>query len=44
MEDKLHQFFDENDFDILEPHIGHSNRFSEKLKEAKKRKKPIYCG
>ncbi|WP_420553598.1 hypothetical protein [Tenacibaculum aiptasiae] len=40
MEDKLHQFFDENDFDIFEPHSGHSDRFQRKLQQSKKNNKP----
>lgn len=40
MEDKLNQFFNENDFDILEPHSGHSNRFQRKLETNKKKTKP----
>lgn len=31
MEDKLHTYFSENDFDILEPHSGHIDRFQRKL-------------
>ena len=31
MEDKLHQFFSENNFDLQEPHIGHLERFERKL-------------
>lgn len=31
MEDKLHQFFSENEFDFLEPHSGHLERFERKL-------------
>ncbi len=31
MEDKLHHFFLENTFDILEPHSGHLERFEQKL-------------
>ncbi|WNW02230.1 hypothetical protein RRF68_02070 [Tenacibaculum sp. HL-MS23] len=40
MEDKLHQFFDENDFDIFEPHSGHSDRFQRKIETHKKQQKP----
>ena len=40
MEDKLHQFFDDNDFDIFEPHSGHSDRFLRKLTQQKKSQKP----
>ena len=36
MEDKLHSFFTENDFDIHEPHTGHLNRFERKLNQPKK--------
>lgn len=31
MEDKLHNFFSENDFDFQEPHSGHLERFERKL-------------
>ncbi len=31
MEDKLHDFFSENDFDFHEPHSGHFQRFEKKL-------------
>ena len=27
MEDKLHQYFSDNDFDIQEPHSNHLDRF-----------------
>ncbi|WP_435255061.1 hypothetical protein [Tenacibaculum sp. A30] len=40
MEDKLHQFFKENDFDVFEPHQGHLERFQRKLKNPKRNKKP----
>ncbi|MCT4698974.1 hypothetical protein [Tenacibaculum haliotis] len=40
MDDKLHQFFDENDFDVFEPHSGHSDRFQRKLQSHKKQQKP----
>ena len=36
MEDKLHQFFSENDFDFQEPHSGHLERFERKLNQPKK--------
>lgn len=36
MEDKLHQFFSENDFDFQEPHSGHLERFERKLYNQKK--------
>lgn len=42
MEDKLHQFFKENDFDVFEPHQGHLNRFQRKLEAPKKSKKPSF--
>ena len=42
MEDKLHQFFKENDFDVFEPHQGHLNRFERKLQQPKKKKTPIF--
>ena len=37
MEDKLHQFFSENDFDFQEPNIGHIKRFEQKLNSSKKK-------
>ncbi|WP_422091836.1 hypothetical protein [Tenacibaculum ovolyticum] len=40
MEDKLNEFFNENNFDIYEPHSGHSNRFQRKLQQQKKQYKP----
>ncbi|PKH51200.1 hypothetical protein CXF68_11130 [Tenacibaculum sp. Bg11-29] len=40
MEDKLKEFFNENNFDIYEPHSGHSNRFQRKLQQQKKQHKP----
>lgn len=42
MEDKLHQFFKENDFDVFEPHQGHLNRFQRKLETPKRSKKTSY--
>ena len=36
MEDKLHQFFSENEFDIQEPHSGHLERFERKLNQPQK--------
>lgn len=39
MEDKLHNFFSENEFDVFEPNIGHLKRFENRLKEKKTRKK-----
>ncbi|WGH76375.1 hypothetical protein P8625_04235 [Tenacibaculum tangerinum] len=42
MEDKLHQFFKENDFDVFEPNQGHLNRFQRKLENPKQPKKPSY--
>lgn len=36
MEDKLHNFFSENDFDFQEPHSGHLERFERKLNQSKK--------
>mmetsp|Transcript_9604 Transcript_9604/g.11184 ORF Transcript_9604/g.11184 Transcript_9604/m.11184 type:complete len:175 (-) Transcript_9604:1882-2406(-) len=35
MEDKLHNFFSENDFDFQEPHSGHLERFERKLNQPK---------
>ena len=40
MDDKLQQFFNDNDFDILEPHSDHSKRFHKKLKTPQKQQKP----
>lgn len=42
MEDKLHQFFDDNDFDIFEPHSGHFERFQRKLQQPKKKSGPSF--
>lgn len=39
MEDKLHQYFSQNDFDIHEPHSGHLNRFEKQLQGSKPEKK-----
>lgn len=36
MEDKLDQFFSENEFDFQEPHSGHLERFERKLNQPKK--------
>jgi hypothetical protein len=36
MEDKLHHFFSENDFDFTAPHSGHLERFERKLNQPKK--------
>ncbi len=35
MEDKLHQFFSENEFDFQEPHSGHLKRFERRLNQPK---------
>ena len=37
MEDKLHDYFSENDFDFQEPHAGHLERFERKLNRTSKR-------
>ncbi|MAD98083.1 MAG: hypothetical protein CMB99_12225 [Flavobacteriaceae bacterium] len=37
MEDKLHSYFSDQNFDIHEPHLGHFERFERKLKQPKKR-------
>lgn len=37
MEDKLHQFFSENEFDFQEPHSGHLERFERKLNQPEKK-------
>jgi hypothetical protein len=39
MEDKLNQFFSENDFDDQEPHSGHLERFERKLNIPTKERK-----
>ncbi len=39
MEDKLHQFFSENEFDFQEPHSGHLERFERKLNYPAKKNK-----
>ena len=39
MENKLHNFFSENDFDLHEPHSGHLERFERKLNRTKKTNK-----
>ncbi|RCS27019.1 hypothetical protein DUT90_07850 [Polaribacter sp. WD7] len=39
MEDKLHQFFSENEFDLQEPHSGHFERFERKLNLPKRTQK-----
>ena len=38
MEDKLHNYFDQNEFDIHEPHSGHSERFKRRLQGNKSQK------
>tara|TARA_R110002074_G_scaffold40494_1_gene108362 strand:- start:3285 stop:3812 length:528 start_codon:yes stop_codon:yes gene_type:complete len=35
MEDKLHNFFSENEFDFHEPHTGHMKRFENRLQGKK---------
>ncbi|MCL7764713.1 hypothetical protein MPF19_14915 [Polaribacter sp. Z014] len=39
MEDKLNQFFSENEFDFQEPHAGHLERFEHKLNKTKTKPK-----
>ncbi len=39
MEDKLQDYFSENDFDFNEPHAGHLERFEKRLSEKKSSKK-----
>lgn len=39
MEDQLHNFFSENDFNFEEPAIGHENRFEKRLNKPKQIKK-----
>lgn len=39
MEDKLHNFFSENEFDFNEPHSGHLERFKNRLNAPKQQKK-----
>ncbi|MGJ8745123.1 hypothetical protein [Polaribacter sp.] len=36
MEDKLHQFFSENDFDFQTPNAGHIKRFERRLNQTQK--------
>lgn len=37
MNDKLHNFFNDTEFDVHEPHSGHQDRFLKKLKHPKKK-------
>lgn len=39
MEDKLHSFFSENEFDFHEPHSGHIQRFEKRLKGIRPKKR-----
>lgn len=39
MEDKLHNFFSENEFDIHEPHAGHIRRFEKRLQGIQPKRK-----
>tara|TARA_R110001592_G_scaffold191901_1_gene438479 strand:- start:2398 stop:2922 length:525 start_codon:yes stop_codon:yes gene_type:complete len=39
MENKLNEFFSDNDFDLQEPHSGHLERFERKLNQQKKNTK-----
>tara|TARA_R110002073_G_scaffold8207_6_gene45882 strand:+ start:10607 stop:11128 length:522 start_codon:yes stop_codon:yes gene_type:complete len=39
MEDKLHNFFSENEFDFHEPNLGHMKRFEKRLKGEKTQNK-----
>ncbi|MFY0603290.1 MAG: hypothetical protein JXQ93_05040 [Flavobacteriaceae bacterium] len=39
MEDKLHNFFTQNEFDVHEPHSGHLDRFEKRLQNTKVKKK-----
>ena len=39
MEDKLHDFFSENEFDFQEPHSGHIQRFEKRLQGIKPQKR-----
>ena len=39
MDDKLHDFFNQNEFDIHEPHSGHLERFERKLQGTKTNKR-----
>lgn len=41
MNDNLHDFFKENNFDIHEPHKGHEARFLKKLQQPKKKTIPL---
>ena len=39
MKDKLHQFFSDNNVDLVKPHSGHLKRFEQKLNASKKNQK-----
>jgi hypothetical protein len=39
MEDKLHNFFSENEFDFHEPHSGHMQRFEKRLQGIQPKKR-----
>lgn len=39
MKDKLHQFFSDNNVDLVKPHSGHLKRFEQKLNASKKHQK-----
>jgi septal ring factor EnvC (AmiA/AmiB activator) len=39
MEDKLHNFFNQNEFDIHEPHSGHLHRFQKRLQATQPKKR-----
>ena len=39
MEDKLHDFFSENEFDFHEPHSGHMQRFERRLQGAQTKRR-----
>jgi len=39
MEDKLHDFFSENEFDFHEPHSGHMQRFEKRLQGMQPKKR-----
>lgn len=42
MENKLHHYFSENDFDFQEPHSGHLDRFERKLNQPQKTNKTFW--
>lgn len=41
MKDKLHQFFSDNNVDLVKPHSGHLKRFEKNLNASKKHQKNL---